>query len=700
MDNNQKPNNNMGGNGPKMNMPKFNMNWIYFIAILALGLLYFTSGGTANSSVAKNASYSEFKTMVERGYAKKIVVNKPQSTLRMYVKPEHIRDVFHQGTNQTGAEPYLEVEFGSVDQVEQFVAKAKEEKVFSGELAFDNRRENEFFSLIISNLIPILFIVGLWIFLMRRMGGGGGGVGGGVFNVGKSKAKMYEKGGELGITFKDVAGQAGAKQEIQEIVDFLKNPQKYTDLGGKIPKGALLVGPPGTGKTLLAKAVAGEAGVPFFSMSGSDFVEMLVGVGASRVRDLFQQAKQKSPCIIFIDEIDAVGRARSKNPAMGGNDERENTLNALLTEMDGFGTNSGVIILAATNRADMLDSALLRAGRFDRQIHVDLPDLNERKEVFKVHLKPVKIDDSVDIDFLARQTPGFSGADIANVCNEAALIAARHNSQTVTKQDFLDAVDRIIGGLEKKTKVMTESEKRSIAIHEAGHATISWFTEFANPLVKVSIVPRGQALGAAWYLPEERVLQTKEAMLDEMCSLLGGRAAEELFIGHISTGAMNDLERTTKQAYGMVAYAGMSDKLPNVCYYNNAEYQFQKPYSETTAKIMDDEVMRMINEQYERAKQILTEHKEGHAQLAQLLIDREVIFAEDVEKIFGKRPWTSRAEELLEAQMKADAERMAEERAKELEAEAAAQKALEANGDASTNSATEVKSEEKEDKDE
>ena len=692
MENNQNPNKNMGngGNGPKMNMPKFNMNWIYFIAILALGLLWFTSGGPENSSIAKSASYSEFKVMVERGYAKKIVVNKPQGILRMYVKPEHIRDVFKQSTKQTGVDPYLEVEFGSVDQVEQFIAKAKEEKVFTGDLAFDNKRENEFFSLILTNLIPILFIVGLWIFLMRRMGGGGGGVGGGVFNVGKSKAKMYEKGGELGITFKDVAGQAGAKQEIQEIVDFLKNPQKYTDLGGKIPKGALLVGPPGTGKTLLAKAVAGEAGVPFFSMSGSDFVEMFVGVGASRVRDLFQQAKTKSPCIIFIDEIDAVGRARSKNPAMGGNDERENTLNALLTEMDGFGTNSGVIILAATNRADMLDSALLRAGRFDRQIHVDLPDLNERKEVFKVHLKPIKIDESVDIDFLARQTPGFSGADIANVCNEAALIAARHNSLTVTKQNFLDAVDRIIGGLEKKTKVMTQAEKRSIAIHEAGHATISWFTEFANPLVKVSIVPRGQALGAAWYLPEERVLQTKEAMLDEMCSLLGGRAAEELFVGHISTGAMNDLERTTKQAYGMVAFAGMSDKLPNVCYYNNAEYQFQKPYSETTAKIMDDEVMRMINEQYERAKQILTEHKEGHAQLAQLLIDREVIFAEDVERIFGKRPWTSRAEELLEAQMKADAERMAEERAKELEAEAKAneQKALE------------NKSEEKEGKDE
>ena len=681
MENNQNPNKNMGngGNGPKMNMPKFNMNWIYFIAILALGLLWFTSGGPENSSIAKSASYSEFKVMVERGYAKKIVVNKPQGILRMYVKPEHIRDVFKQSTKQTGVDPYLEVEFGSVDQVEQFIAKAKEEKVFTGDLAFDNKRENDFFSLILTNLIPILFIVGLWIFLMRRMGGGGGGVGGGVFNVGKSKAKMYEKGGELGITFKDVAGQAGAKQEIQEIVDFLKNPQKYTDLGGKIPKGALLVGPPGTGKTLLAKAVAGEAGVPFFSMSGSDFVEMFVGVGASRVRDLFQQAKTKSPCIIFIDEIDAVGRARSKNPAMGGNDERENTLNALLTEMDGFGTNSGVIILAATNRADMLDSALLRAGRFDRQIHVDLPDLNERKEVFKVHLKPIKIDESVDIDFLARQTPGFSGADIANVCNEAALIAARHNSPTVTKQNFLDAVDRIIGGLEKKTKVMTQAEKRSIAIHEAGHATISWFTEFANPLVKVSIVPRGQALGAAWYLPEERVLQTKEAMLDEMCSLLGGRAAEELFVGHISTGAMNDLERTTKQAYGMVAFAGMSDKLPNVCYYNNAEYQFQKPYSETTAKIIDDEVMRMINEQYERAKQILSEHKEGHAQLAQLLIDREVIFAEDVERIFGKRPWTSRAEELLEAQMKADAERMAEERAKELEAEAKAneQKALE-----------------------
>ena len=648
-----------------MNMPRFNMNWIYILAIMALAFFWISGGTDDMSSVKTEASYTEFKKMVQKGYASKIVVNKTESVLKMYVKPEHIREVFHQGVQQTGKEPYVSVEFGSADQVESFVNKAREEKKFVGDLAYNNERENQFFTTLINLLSPFFIILLLYMIFFRRMGGGGMGMGS-VFNVGKSKAKMYEKGGELGITFKDVAGQAGAKQEIQEIVEFLKNPQKYTDLGGKIPKGALLVGPPGTGKTLLAKAVAGEAGVPFFSMSGSDFVEMFVGVGASRVRDLFAQAKQKSPCIIFIDEIDAVGRARSKNPAMGGNDERENTLNALLTEMDGFGTNSGVIILAATNRADMLDSALLRAGRFDRQIHVDLPDLNERKEVFQVHLKPIKTDASVDIDFLARQTPGFSGADIANVCNEAALIAARHDSPTVKKQDFLDAVDRIIGGLEKKTKVMTEAEKRSIAIHEAGHATISWFTEFANPLVKVSIVPRGQALGAAWYLPEERVLQTKEAMLDEMCSLLGGRAAEELFIGHISTGAMNDLERTTKQAYGMIAYAGMSDKLPNLCYYNRMEYQFQRPYSESTAKLMDEEVLKMINEQYERAKQILTEHKEGHAQLAQLLIDREVIFADDVERIFGKRPWTSRAEELLEAQQRAEAERMAAERAKQL----------------------------------
>jgi len=663
MDNHQ-PN-----NKPQMNMPRFNMNWIYSIVIITLMVLYFTQGNE-KSSVQTKTTYSEFKSMVTRGYANEIVVNKYSNTLQMYVKPEHIRDVFHQGVQQTGKNPSITVNIGSVDQVEQFVNQAREQGQFTGKFSYDNSKESEFFNSLLMNILFFAGIIFVWMFIMRRMGGGGGGTGfgGGIFSVGKSKAQMYEKGGDLGITFKDVAGQAGAKQEMQEIVDFLKNPQKYTDLGGKIPKGALLVGPPGTGKTLLAKAVAGEAGVPFFSMSGSDFVEMFVGVGASRVRDLFEKAKQKAPCIIFIDEIDAVGRARSKNPAMGGNDERENTLNALLTEMDGFGTNSGIITLAATNRADMLDSALLRAGRFDRQIHVDLPDLNERKEVFMVHLKPLKLDDSVDVDFLARQTPGFSGADIANVCNEAALIAARFNREHVGKQDFLDAVDRIIGGLEKKTKVMTEAEKKSIAIHEAGHATISWFTEFANPLVKVSIVPRGRALGAAWYLPEERVLQTKEAMLDEMCSLLGGRAAEELFIGHISTGAMNDLERTTKQAYGMVAYAGMSDKLPNLCYYNQQEYTFQKPYSETTAKLMDEEVLKMVNEQYDRAKQILSEHKEGHAQLAQLLVEREVIFAEDVERIFGKRPWTSRAEELIEAQQRAEAEAMAERRAKELEA--------------------------------
>ena len=636
-------------------MPKFSMNWIYVLVIVGLVSVYLMGGDAVSGSTNKQVSYTEFKALVDKGYASRVIINKDESTLQMYVKPEHIRDVFHAGTQQTGKNPYVKVEFGSVDQVEKFLDTERSAGKFKGDLTYENRKGNDLLNILI-NLGPILFIVFLWVFFMRRMGGGGAGGAGGVFNVGKSKAKMYEKGGEMNITFKDVAGQAGAKQEVQEIVEFLKNPKKYTDLGGKIPKGALLVGPPGTGKTLLAKAVAGEAGVPFFSMSGSDFVEMFVGVGASRVRDLFRQAKEKSPCIIFIDEIDAVGRARSKNPAMGGNDERENTLNALLTEMDGFGTNSGVIILAATNRADMLDSALLRAGRFDRQINVDLPDLNERKEIFQVHLKPVKTDPSVDIDMLARQTPGFSGADIANVCNEAALIAARHNKATVEKQDFLDAVDRIIGGLEKKTKVMTANEKRTIALHEAGHATISWFLEHANPLVKVSIVPRGRALGAAWYMPEERQITTKEEMLDEMCATLGGRAAEELFTGHISTGAMNDLERVTKSAYGMIAYAGMSDMLPNICYYNNNEYNFQRPYSETTAKIMDDEVLKMINEQYQRAKALLTEHQEGHNQLAELLIEKEVIFAEDVEKIFGKRPWQSRSAEIMEEKQKTEAE--------------------------------------------
>ena len=545
-----------------------------------------------------------------------------------------------------GPNPYVKVQFGSIDEVDRYANEmVKEKKIRS--FSYDNQKSNDFWNLIMSVAPLLLFF--LFIYWMSgRMGSGMSNMGGGIFNVGKSKAKMYEKGNSLGITFKDVAGQEGAKQEVEEIVEFLKNPQKYTDLGGKIPKGALLVGPPGTGKTLLAKAVAGEAGVPFFSMSGSDFVEMFVGVGASRVRDLFRQAKEKAPCIIFIDEIDAVGRARSKNPAMGGNDERENTLNALLTEMDGFGTNSGVIILAATNRVDMLDSALLRAGRFDREIHVDLPGLNERKAIFLVHLKPIKIDDTVDVDLLARQTPGFSGADIANVCNEAALIAARHDKKAVCKQDFLDAVDRIVGGLEKKTKVMTADEKRSIALHEAGHATISWFCQYANPLIKVTIVPRGQALGAAWYLPEERQITTKEQMLDEMCSLMGGRAAEELFTGHISSGAMNDLERATKSAYGMVAYLGMSKTLPNICYYNQNEYSFQRPYSETTAREIDKEVLQMVNEQYTRAKNILMEHKEGHNALAELLIQKEVIMAEDVEHIFGKRPWLSRSQEIME----------------------------------------------------
>lgn len=629
--------------------PKFSMSWIYMLVLFGLMAMYFFGGDTVGGSASKKVSYDEFKTYVNKGYASKIVINKDESTLKMYVNPQNTRDVFKQGVKNVGNNAYITTEFGSVDKVETFVEAEKKAGKFKGQLNYENKRGNDLFSILLS-FGPILLFIFLWLYFMRRMGGGGSGGSGGVFSVGKSKAKMYEKGADINVTFKDVAGQAGAKQEVQEIVDFLKNPKKYTDLGGKIPKGALLVGPPGTGKTLLAKAVAGEAGVPFFSMSGSDFVEMFVGVGASRVRDLFRQAKEKSPCIIFIDEIDAVGRARSKNPAMGGNDERENTLNALLTEMDGFGTNSGVIILAATNRADMLDSALLRAGRFDRQINVDLPDLNERKEIFKVHLKPVKIDESVDVDMLARQTPGFSGADIANVCNEAALIAARHNKTHVGRQDFLDAVDRIIGGLEKKTKVMTEGERRTIALHEAGHATISWFLEHANPLVKVSIVPRGRALGAAWYMPEERQITTKEEMLDEMCATLGGRAAEELFVGHISTGAMNDLERVTKSAYGMIAYAGMSDRLPNICYYNNNEYNFQKPYSETTAKIMDDEVLSMINEQYQRAKNLLLEHKEGHNKLAALLLEREVIFAEDVEKIFGKRPWVSRSEEIMESQ--------------------------------------------------
>ena len=636
-----------------MNMPRFNLSWLYMFIAITIAYLYFTSED--NTGIDRQLTYTEFKEMVNKGYANKIIAYN-DNTVDMFIKPEHVKEVFKDDYKKVGRNPSMHVEVGSIEALDKFLEKAQEEGLFTGEISYE--KKSDMFGAFFWNIAPLFFIVAIWIFIMRRMSGGGPG-GMNPFSVGKSKAQVYEKGDNANrITFKDVAGQEGAKQEVQEIVDFLKQPQKYTELGGKIPKGALLVGPPGTGKTLLAKAVAGEADVPFFSMSGSDFVEMFVGVGASRVRDLFRQAKEKAPCIIFIDEIDAVGRARSKSPSMGGNDERESTLNQLLTEMDGFGTNSGVIILAATNRADILDKALLRAGRFDRQIHVDLPDLNERKAVFEVHLKPLKLDNTVDPDTLARQTPGFSGADIANVCNEAALIAARHQKSAVSKQDFLDAVDRIIGGLEKKTKIMTTHEKYSIALHEAGHATLSWFLEHANPLIKVTIVPRGRALGAAWYMPEERQITTKEQMLDEMCATLGGRAAEELFTGHISTGAMNDLERVTKQAYGMIAYAGMSDKLPNLCYYNQEEYSFNKPYSERTAELIDEEVKLMINGQYERAKTMLTEHKEGHNQLAQLLMEKEVIFAEDMERIFGKRPWASRSEEIMNMKKQEDTQQV------------------------------------------
>ena len=635
-----KPNNN-----PKKT-PKFNLSWLYMAIFAALLFLNFRSPSGVKGGIERNISYSEFKEYVSKGYAEKVTAydnNKAELT----IIPDSAVRIFGKNAVQAGTPTVLYVEVGSVEALDRFLDEQEKAGAFKGKL--DYKKEDKFLSNLFWNLFPFILLIGVWVFIMRRMGGGAGASGGagGIFNVGKSKAQLFEKGGATRVTFKDVAGQAEAKQEVQEIVEFLKKPEKYTELGGKIPKGALLVGPPGTGKTLLAKAVAGEADVPFFSLSGSDFVEMFVGVGASRVRDLFRQAKEKAPCIIFIDEIDAVGRARGKNPAMGGNDERENTLNQLLTEMDGFGTNSGIIILAATNRVDILDKALLRAGRFDRQIHVDLPDLNERKEVFGVHLKPLKLDKTVDVDLLARQTPGFSGADIANVCNEAALIAARHNKTSVNKEDFLAAVDRIIGGLEKKTKVLTAEEKRTIALHEAGHATLSWHLQYADPLVKVTIVPRGRALGAAWYLPEERQITTKEQMLDEMCAILGGRAAEELFTGRISTGAMNDLERVTKQAYGMIAYAGMGDNMPNLCYYNSQD-QFNKPYSEKTAELIDNEVKALIAEQYERAKRLLTMHREGHRQLADLLMEREVIFAEDAERIFGKRVWASRSEEILE----------------------------------------------------
>lgn len=633
-----------GTDGKKTFRFKFNLNTLYLlIGMLLLGLMFFNE----DSSAQREITYGEFQQYVRNGYVNR-VVGYDDNSVEAYIKQQYVPQVFKQDSTKVGKKPFVVTEAPSRHSLGEFIDQEMQQSHFDGTIQY-KKRQNYFWAWF-WQIMPLVFFIAFMIYLSRRMSGGMGGIGGGIFNVGKSKAQLFEKDGKEKVTFKDVAGLAEAKQEVEEIVEFLRDPNKYTDLGGKIPKGALLVGPPGTGKTLLAKAVAGEANVPFFSLSGSDFVEMFVGVGASRVRDLFRQAKEKTPCIVFIDEIDAVGRARSNRAAFSGNDERESTLNQLLTEMDGFGSNSGIIILAATNRVDVLDQALLRAGRFDRQIHVDLPDLNERKEIFGVHLRPIKVDESLDIDLLARQTPGFSGADIANVCNEAALIAARHGKKAVTKQDFLDAVDRIIGGLEKKNKITTEEERRSIAIHEAGHAAISWLLEYANPLIKVTIVPRGRALGAAWYLPEERQITTKEQMLDEMCATLGGRAAEELFMGRISSGAMNDLERVTKQAYGMTAYMGMSDKLPNLCYYNAGdEFGFNKPYSEHTAELIDNEVKHMINEQYERAKRILIENKEKHNQLAQRLVEREVIFAEDVEEIFGPRPWVSRSEEILNA---------------------------------------------------
>ncbi|WP_332455808.1 ATP-dependent zinc metalloprotease FtsH [Petrimonas sp.] len=650
---NQQDNNNPkkpvrpGGLGNTNPNQPFNVYWIYAILSMGLiGMLFFGQNKTI-----KKVDWSDFQEYVNDNRIESIVVYSNKDIAEAKVRSESVNYVFGEEAGRFGANPFIQVNIPSTQGTSEFLDTVKKEKAYDIKVRFDTT--SEIWGMLLT-FAPFLLIIVFWIWMMRRMQGGPGGGGGGIFSVGKSKAQLFDKDAGPKVTFKDVAGLSEAKEEVQEIVEFLKHPGNYTNLGGKIPKGALLVGPPGTGKTLLAKAVAGEANVPFFSISGSDFVEMFVGVGASRVRDLFRQAKEKSPCIVFIDEIDAVGRARGKNVNFGSNDERENTLNQLLTEMDGFGSNSGVIILAATNRVDILDKALLRAGRFDRQIYVELPDLNDRKEIFKVHLRPIKIDESVDVEFLARQTPGFSGADIANVCNEAALIAARNKKKFVEREDFISAVDRIIGGLEKKNKIITQDEKKSIAIHEAGHATLSWFLEHANPLVKVTIVPRGKALGAAWYLPEERQITTKDQMLDEICALLGGRAAEEIFIGKISSGAMNDLERVTKQAYGMITYLGMSDKMPNLSYYDSSgqDYTFQKPFSENTAELIDAEVKAMIAEQYERAKEMLLKHADGHHQLAQILLEKEIIYAENLEQIFGKRPWISRSQEILQSEDK------------------------------------------------
>ncbi len=619
---------------------RFSIFWMYaIIGMVLMGLFYFN-----DSSAEKPMNWQpDFKKLLVEGNVKHMWVYAGDNKLEAELTEASAKQVF---------KDMAKVNYSKARVVVQVPHNVFEDQMksipYTGILEYESGSGIAGF---LWSFGPVILLIVFWFILMRRMSRGGGAGSGGVFNIGKTKAQLFDKEKGTNVTFKDVAGLQEAKTEVEEIVEFLKNPQKFTNLGGKIPKGALLVGPPGTGKTLLAKAVAGEANVPFFSLSGSDFVEMFVGVGASRVRDLFKKAKDKAPCIIFIDEIDAVGRARGKNPNMGSNDERENTLNQLLTEMDGFGTNSGIIVLAATNRVDILDKALLRAGRFDRQIYVDLPDLNDRKEIFMVHLRDVKIAPDVDVDLLSRQTPGFSGADIANVCNEAALIAARRSKEFVEKQDFMDAVDRIVGGLEKRSKITTEEERESIATHEAGHATISWHLKYANPLIKVTIVPRGKALGAAWYLPEERQITPEQALLDEICSLLGGRAAEDLFLGCVSTGALNDLERASKQAYAIVAYYGMSKSLPNVSYYDSTgqDYMFAKPYSEDRARMIDAEVTRVLSEQYERAKQILKEYEGGHHQLRDLLLTREVIFTEDVEHIFGKRKWASRADEIIKA---------------------------------------------------
>jgi cell division protease FtsH len=638
----------------KPNPTKFNIYWLYGAVIFTLlGMSLF--GGNSNWQTASKTNISNFEKFLNAGDVSEVIVIRNKSSVRVTLTPEALEKSEHKtvrSTNFLGQEntagPHYQFEVGSLELFEEKLEQARREGV-NFRLEFVTV-ENRWMDALIG-FLPIIIIIGVWIFLMRRMSGGGaGGAGGQIFNIGKSKAKLFDKNTDVKVNFNDVAGLEGAKEEIQEIVDFLKNPKKYTVLGGKIPKGALLVGPPGTGKTLLAKAVAGEAKVPFFSLSGSDFVEMFVGVGASRVRDLFKQAKDKSPAIIFIDEIDAIGRARGKSNITGSNDERENTLNQLLTEMDGFGTNTNVIVIAATNRADVLDKALMRAGRFDRQIYVDLPDLNERREIFKVHLNPIKVIKTIDIDFLARQTPGFSGADIANVCNEAALIAARKNKKTVGKQDFLNAVDRIVGGLEKKNKIITPEEKKTIAIHEAGHAIVSWLLEHAAPLVKVTIVPRGQSLGAAWYLPEERQIVRTEQMLDEMCATLGGRAAEKVVFNKISTGALSDLEKVTRQAKAMVSVYGLNDAIGNITFYDStgqAEYNFTKPYSENTAQKIDHEISQIIENQYKRAIDILKTSKEKLMLLADRLLEKEVIFKDDLEQILGKRPYQTNDEKIV-----------------------------------------------------